>query len=397
MEDWQPLYLSSIAGASTCIGAAVVFCLPPSKSDDGSRNVPPGMMAFSLALAGSVMVTVSVISIIPECLLDDERTNNEDEDGFKMIPIFGYTMLCRVSFFILGCVLYFMLSLLFVAEPEELMNSESFNVLVGAKAEEKDLEDRSPCKESSCASASVSVRRKDSGTCSRHEDEETKPFLMESIDGSPMNVVRGRKVSSPVPLGAEKGKSQSQSQSRSPSNNGKVKNTPPFNLSAWSTWTTGKDLQTRETRKAWRVAMLLFVSLLVHNFPEGLAVAASAMESKSLGITVTIGIMIHNIPEGIAIAIPCLAARPDQPWLSFFLASISGLAEPLGAFVALIFLRGVEKTPDTLLSLENILAFVAGIMVIVAMWELFPEALRHTTKTKTYFWLGTVVGVVIMV
>ena len=31
--------------------------------------------------------------------------------------------------------------------------------------------------------------------------------------------------------------------------------------------------------KAWRVAMLLFVSLLVHNFPEGLTVAASASVS----------------------------------------------------------------------------------------------------------------------
>lgn len=302
MEDWQPLYLSSIAGASTCIGAAVVFCLPTSKSDDGSRNVPSGMMAFSLALAGSVMATVSVISIIPECLLDDDRN---EEDGFKMIPIFGYKMLCRVLFFILGCVLYFMLSFLFVAEPEELMHSESFNVLVGAKAEERDLEGR---RNLHCEESAMS---KDSSN--RHEGGETKPFLMESLDGSPMNAIRGRKNnsnisgSSPVPFAVDKSKSHS------PSNNGKSKNSSP--LSAWSTWTTGQDLQTREMRKAWRVAMLLFISLLVHNFPEGLAVAASALESTSLGITVTIGIMIHNIPEGIAIAIPCLAARPDQPWL----------------------------------------------------------------------------------
>ena len=91
----------------------------------------------------------------------------------------------------------------------------------------------------------------------------------------------------------------------------------------------------------------------------------------------SIGIMVHNIPEGIAIAIPCLAARPDQPWLSFVLASVSGLAEPMGAFVALLFLRdikgnGLESRP--ILNLENILSFVAGIMVMVAFWEQFPEA-----------------------
>ncbi len=120
--------------------------------------------------------------------------------------------------------------------------------------------------------------------------------------------------------------------------------------------------------------------------------------------------MIHNIPEGIAIAIPCLAARPDQPWLSFILASISGLAEPAGAFVALLFLKDVDKKNENsndgtrseeeesmFMCLENILSFVAGIMVMVALWELFPEAKRHASQTKKYFWYGTVLGVIVMV
>ena len=85
--------------------------------------------------------------------------------------------------------------------------------------------------------------------------------------------------------------------------------------------------------------MLLFVSLLCHNFPKGLAVCASALESNRLGLTVTVGIMIHNIPEGIAIAVPCLSARPDQPWLCFLLARFLGLAEPLSALIALLLLR----------------------------------------------------------
>lgn len=118
----------------------------------------------------------------------------------------------------------------------------------------------------------------------------------------------------------------------------------------------------------------------------------------------TIGIMVHNIPEGIAIAIPCLAARPDKPWLSFILASVSGLAEPMGAFVALLFLRDIDgnntsatTTTSKILNLENILSFVAGIMIMVALWELFPEAKRHATDTMKYFWYGTVSGVIIMV
>lgn len=108
--------------------------------------------------------------------------------------------------------------------------------------------------------------------------------------------------------------------------------------------------------------------------------------------------MIHNIPEGIAIAIPCLAARPDHPWLSFLLASISGLAEPLGACIALLFLRDINTNKErNILNLPNILSFVAGIMVMVALWELFPEAKRHASQTKKYFGLGIVLGVIIMV
>lgn len=58
--EWAfPLLLSCMAGASTCLGAAVVFCFP---SHQIKRS-----MSFSLSLAASVMVTVSAISIGPEC------------------------------------------------------------------------------------------------------------------------------------------------------------------------------------------------------------------------------------------------------------------------------------------------------------------------------------------
>lgn len=188
--------------------------------------------------------------------------------------------------------------------------------------------------------------------------------------------------------------------------------TNPFTtcISSIRSFTRGSDLATSEQRKANRVAMLLFFSLLIHNFPEGLAVAASALESQELGMTVTVGIMIHNIPEGIAIAIPCLAARPDSPWLSFILASVSGLAEPAGAFVSLVFLRGVERRQtgggnvgegESIGgegALENVLAFVAGIMITVSFLELFPEAKRHAQKIgmKAYY-IGIVVGFLVMI
>jgi len=384
MSDWKPLLLSSIAGASTCIGAAIVFCLP---KKEGVRVVKPGMMAFSLSLAGSVMVTVSVISIIPECLMD---TSIEEDEPYKMIPIFSFDMLCRIFSFGLGSFLYFGLSRFFaLPEPDEILSSNINDVLGILEPSEKL---HNPSK-----NVRLQAQKLKDSSCDDYQNDD---MMQEVHEVEEQGVLRTRakglnKVGMESPLVDN-------------TDNGKIKicrtrNTSYCNKFSLSVWTSGNDLETKSQKEAWRVAMLLFVSLLVHNFPEGLAVAASALESEKLGVTVTVGIMIHNIPEGIAIAIPCLAARPDNPWLSFSLASISGLAEPFGAFVSLLFLRGLERSDDgkhvepLVINLENVLAFVAGIMVMVAFWELFPEARRHVNNTWCYFWYGTILGIIVMV
>lgn len=134
---------------------------------------------------------------------------------------------------------------------------------------------------------------------------------------------------------------------------------------------------------------------------KGLAVAASNMHSKHLGLTTAIAIALHNIPEGIAIAIPCLAARPDSPWLAFGLASMSGMAEPLGALVALAVLdndrSSLTASSGDVFTMHGVLAFVAGIMIMVAVVELFPEAMRHMHQGD--WWpgvAGSLAGIIIM-
>jgi ZIP family zinc transporter len=442
--EWQPLFLSCIAGASTCIGAAVVFLQP---RQGNKRIVPPGMMAFSLALAGSVMLTVSVVSIIPECLQDDGSIVDDYAKGdvFQFIPFWSELMFYRVLFFVLGSILYFGLSrLLNIPEPQDLLLLHQGG-FVGTSVN---------------AATTTGGGGDGGGTSSSHSRSHLGQMFMpnDADNGHYGRLYRKGKVendpeediattttattangqdrqigieadaqyysfkttsphnnASPITSRLKKTKSREERIKTSSTENNNGKDKSRNKLSKWTKWTTGKDLQSTEQQKAWRVAILLFTSMLVHNFPEGLAVAASALESTNLGLTVTVGIMIHNIPEGIAIAIPCLAARPDQPWLGFVLASVSGLAEPMGAFVALMFLRGLERSSsssgqkdvvdglmmrgDIVMNLENVLAFVAGIMVTVALWELFPEAMRHSKedKKKSHFWYGTLAGMVVMV
>ena len=232
-EFWQPLRLSCLAGASTCVGAAVVFCQPQQDHYDHNtkrrqtlRVVPPGTMTFSLALAGSVMVTVSIISILPECVMDEDN---------KLISIWSAIMFWRVLFFVFGCGLYFVLSTL-MSEPEELLEQH--------------------------------LRR----NISDIEDDEEKILMdldkgqregIESTQGSPRNRLKRTQSTESI-------NSQSLQESAD-------KSKPKDKLNSLKAWAVGNDLSSKEQKKAWRVAMLLFISLLAHNFPEGLAVAASTL------------------------------------------------------------------------------------------------------------------------
>lgn len=139
----------------------------------------------------------------------------------------------------------------------------------------------------------------------------------------------------------------------------------------------------------WRLGILMLVVLTAHNFPEGLAVAASAMDSKRMGILVAVAIAAHNIPEGIVIAVPVYAASKSRK-TAILWALGSGLTEPLGALVAVAVLRPVLT--DAIL--EGTLCVVAGMMFAVSFIELFPAAWKY--RSPAAFAVGVLAGAAIM-
>lgn len=142
--------------------------------------------------------------------------------------------------------------------------------------------------------------------------------------------------------------------------------------------------------KRWRLAILLMIALTAHNFPEGLAVAASSLDSPRLGLIVMAAITVHNIPEGIAIAIPVLDATGSTSQ-AIGMATLSGLAEPLGAIIAVTLL------PDGALKgvgMDLLLAAVGGVMTTVAILELLPESLAQGRPWMTL--AGLLAGFAIM-
>lgn len=115
----------------------------------------------------------------------------------------------------------------------------------------------------------------------------------------------------------------------------------------------------------------LFVALGIgiHNFPEGMAAFAGALEDPSLGIAIAVAIAIHNIPEGLAVAAPIYAATGSRK-KAFFYSFLSGVAEPVGAGVAALILLPILSEAI----LGYVLAGVGGIMVFISLDELIPVA-----------------------
>ncbi|MBS6196312.1 MAG: ZIP family metal transporter [Clostridiales bacterium] len=123
---------------------------------------------------------------------------------------------------------------------------------------------------------------------------------------------------------------------------------------------------------------LLVLAVTVHNIPEGLSVGAAFAGllngesgiTKAAAFALAVGIGIQNIPEGFIVALPfrnqgCSRVR------SFFLGSLSGLAEPAAAFC--MILLGAWLRP----LLPYLLAFSAGAMFYVVIEELLPDAMEN--------------------
>lgn len=110
--------------------------------------------------------------------------------------------------------------------------------------------------------------------------------------------------------------------------------------------------------KLMRMGLMTALAIGIHNFPEGIATFATAVENPTLGIAIAVAIAIHNIPEGIAVSIPVFYATGDR-MKAFRYSLLSGLAEPVGALLAYFILMPFMSP----VMMGCILAGVAGIMV----------------------------------
>lgn len=121
-----------------------------------------------------------------------------------------------------------------------------------------------------------------------------------------------------------------------------------------------------------RSASLVAFGLILHDVPEGFAMANAYIASPALGVLAAVAIALHNIPEEFAMAVPGVALRKRR--FLFGTAALSALAEPLGAIIGL---AAVGVAPGLN---GHFLAFAAGAMLFVSIHELVPMAGRYGHK-----------------
>lgn len=139
----------------------------------------------------------------------------------------------------------------------------------------------------------------------------------------------------------------------------------------------------------YKLGILNMLALILHNFPEGIATFMSSYKDINLGIKLAIAIAFHNIPEGISIAVPIYYATKSKKE-ALFKTLLSGIAEPIGALIAYIFLS--KYITNTLISI--ILLLVGGIMITLAIEVILSKAKRY--NLNKYLYLGLIIGAILI-
>lgn len=227
------------------------------------------------------MITVSVVSIGPECLQDphshgggggdvSDYSRNDESDAVNllnmtMMPIWSSFFLQRLVFFAVGCLLYFGLSVFAFPEADEVLGLQEKQKDVPVMVEES----------GSIGSADGDSPQKGKAANIRSRKQQQQQFVKDlentqfiPTEDEPPRDSTGSVLES-VPLNGGDRHGRMDIATTSATKTGSIGIVERKQSNSWTRWARGNDLN-KDEKRAWRVAMLLFVSLLCHNFPEGL-------------------------------------------------------------------------------------------------------------------------------
>lgn len=139
----------------------------------------------------------------------------------------------------------------------------------------------------------------------------------------------------------------------------------------------------------YKVGFISMLAIILHNIPEGIATFLAGSSNFTLGLSLAVAIAMHNIPEGISISVPIYYSTNNKKKAILY-TLLSALSEPLGAFLAFIFLK--KYMNDIILGI--LFSLIAGIMLQISTCELIPTARGY--NNKKYFYIFFVIGIIFM-
>lgn len=135
---------------------------------------------------------------------------------------------------------------------------------------------------------------------------------------------------------------------------------------------------------------LILISDSVHNFIDGLAIAASFVVSFPLGITTSLAVILHEIPQEIG-DFGILIYGGIKRGRALFLNFLSAIAAVLGGLIG-FFLS--EKAGEGVIFF---LPFAAGNFIYIACSDLIPEIKEKTLPKRTIsYFLVFLLGLALM-
>lgn len=136
----------------------------------------------------------------------------------------------------------------------------------------------------------------------------------------------------------------------------------------------------------YKLGIITMIGIMLHNIPEGIATFITTNKDIKLGIAITISITMHNIPEGISVALPIYYYTKSKSKAIFY-TILCAISEPFGALLAYLFIK------PTYLTLGIIYSIIAGIMIHISMYELFPSVIKYKRYKIIYIFytLGLVI------
>ena len=125
-----------------------------------------------------------------------------------------------------------------------------------------------------------------------------------------------------------------------------------------------------------RSGLMILIGNSVHNFCDGIVIAAAFLADTALGLATTVAIVAHALPQQVG-DFAVLVHSGYSRQRAFATNTATGLATLAGALAAYFTLSGMQQ------ALPTVLAIAASSLLYVAVADLIPSLHRRPEPTET--------------